>query len=77
MCNSVNRDEADARMRSYLLLCLGMEGQSQVKQKRPGLHLQTTTTRQLKPVLEEILLHIESFHSTDKVLSAVNKGKKH
>ena len=56
MCNSVNRDEADARMRSYLFLCLGMEGQRQVQQKRPGLNLQKTTTRQLKQVWEGIFI---------------------
>ena len=56
MCNSVNWDEADARERSYLFLCLGMEGQRQVQQKRPGLNIQTTMTRQLIQVLEEIFI---------------------
>ena len=55
MCNSVPWDEADARVRSYPLLCLGMEGQRQVQQKRPGLNLQTTTS-QLIQILEEIFI---------------------
>ena len=56
MCSSVIWDEADAKVRSYLFLYLGMEGQRQVQQKRPGLHLQTTTTRQIKQILEEIFI---------------------
>ena len=56
MCNSVIWDEADARVRSYLFLCLSMEGQRQVQQKRPGLNIQTTTTRELKQVLEVIFI---------------------
>ena len=56
MCNSVIWDEADARVRSYFFLCLGMKGQRQVQQKRPGLNIQTKTTRQLKQVLEDIFI---------------------
>ena len=56
MCNSVNWDEADARVRCYLFLCLGMEAQRQLQQKRPGLNTQTTTTRQLRQVVEEIFI---------------------
>ena len=56
MCNSVNWNEADARVRSNLFLCLGREGQRQVQQKRPGLNIPTTTTRQLKQVLEDIFI---------------------
>ena len=56
MCNSVIWDEADARVRSYLFLCLGMERQKQIQQKRPGLDIQTTTTRESKRVLEDIFI---------------------
>ena len=45
MCNSEIWDEADARVRSYLFLCLGMKGQRQVQQKGLGLNIQTTTTK--------------------------------
>ena len=33
-----------------------MKGQRQVQQKRPGLMIQTTTTRQLIQVLEEVFI---------------------
>ena len=55
MCNSVNWDE-NARMRSFVFLCLGMEGERQNQQKRPALNIQTTKTRQLKQVLEEVFI---------------------
>ena len=35
LCNSEIWNEADARVRSYLFLCLGMKGQRQVQQKGP------------------------------------------
>ena len=34
----------------------GIEGQRQVQQKRPGLNTQTTTTIQLRQVLEDIFI---------------------
>ena len=45
LCNSYRWDEADARVRSYLFLCLGAEGQRQVQQKRPNLVLHSNHTR--------------------------------
>ena len=35
ICNSFPMDEADAKVRSCIFLCLGAEGQRQVQQKRP------------------------------------------
>ena len=37
LCNLFRWDEADAKVRSYLFLCLGAEGQCQIQQKRPNL----------------------------------------
>ena len=54
MCNSVIWDEEDVRVRSYLFLCLGMEAQRQVQQKRAGLNIQTT--REINQVLEDIFI---------------------
>ena len=34
VCNNLPRDEADAKVRSYLFWCLGAEGQRQLQQKR-------------------------------------------
>ena len=39
LCNSFRWDEADAKVGSYLFLCLGAEGQRQLQQKRPSLEL--------------------------------------
>ena len=36
LCNSFRWDEADAKVRSYIFLCLGAEGQRQIQQKRPS-----------------------------------------
>ena len=49
-------DEADAKMRSYLILCLGAEGQRQIQQKRPNLELHNVTTQELMTTLEDIFL---------------------
>ena len=43
--NSLGWDEADAKVRSYIFLCLGAEGQRQIQQKRAGLVLHTVKTR--------------------------------
>ena len=52
-CNSFRWDDADAKVRSYLFLCLGAEGQRQTLQKRPGLELHTVTTQELMTLLED------------------------
>ena len=56
LCNSFRWDEADAKVRSYLFLCLGAEEQRQVQQKLPNLQLQTVTTQELMTVLEDIFV---------------------
>ena len=56
--NSFRWDEADAKFRSYIFLCLGAEGQRQVEQKRPGLDFYTVTTRDLIITLEDIFVTI-------------------
>ena len=55
-CNSFRWDEADAKVRSYLFLCLGAEGQRQIQQKRPNLQLHTVTTQEFMNVLEDIFV---------------------
>ena len=56
MCSSVVWDEADARVRSCLFICLSTEGQIQVQQKRSRLNIQTTTIRVLEQVLQDIFI---------------------
>ena len=56
LCNSYRWDEADARVRSYVFLCLGAEGQRQVQQKRPSLVLNNVTTQELMTTLEDIFV---------------------
>ena len=56
LCNSYRWDEADARVRSYLFLCLGAEGQRQVQQKRPKLVLHNVTIQEFMTTLEEIFV---------------------
>ena len=56
LCNSFSWDEADAKVRSYLFLCLGAEGQRQIQQKRPKMQLHTVSTQQLMTVLEDIFV---------------------
>ena len=56
LCNSYRWNEADARVRSYLLLCLGAEGQRQVQQKRSNLVLHNVTTQELMTALEDIFV---------------------
>ena len=56
LCNSFRWDEADAKVRSYLFLCLGAEGQHQIQQKRPNMQLHTVSTQQFMTVLEEIFV---------------------
>ena len=53
LCNSLRWDDADAKVRSYLFLCLGAEGQRQSQQKRPILELHTVTTQELMTLLED------------------------
>ena len=45
LCNLFRWDEADAKVRSYLFLCLGAEGQKQIQQKRPNLEIHNVTTQ--------------------------------
>ena len=47
LCNSFRWDESDAKVSSYLFLCLRAEGQRQIQQKRPSLELYTVTTKEL------------------------------
>ena len=49
--NSYMWDEADAKFRSYLFLCLRAEGQRQVQQKRPSLEIHNVTTQELMTTL--------------------------
>ena len=56
LCNSFRWVEADTKLRSYMFLCFGVEGQRQVQQKRPGLDLHMVTTRNLITTLEDIFL---------------------
>ena len=56
LCNSFNWDEADAKVRSYIFLCLGAEGQQQIQQKRPNLELHTVSTQELMTTLEDIFV---------------------
>ena len=50
LCNSFRWDEADAKVRSYLFLCLSAEGQRQIQQKRPNLQLHTITAQEFMTV---------------------------
>ena len=56
LCNSYSWDEADARVRSYLFLCLGAEGQRQVQQQRPNMVLHNVTTQEFMTALEDIFV---------------------
>ena len=56
LCNLYCWDEADARVRSYLFLSLGAEGQRQVQQKRPSLVLHNVTTQKFMRTLEDIFV---------------------
>ena len=56
LCNSYRWDEADAKVRSYLFLCLGAEGQRQVQQKRPSLELHNVSTQEFMTILEDIFV---------------------
>ena len=56
LCNSFRWDEADAKVRNYLFLCLGAEGQRQTQQKQPGFVLHAMTTRELITTLEDIFV---------------------
>ena len=56
LCNSFRWDKADAKVRSYLFLCLGAEGQRQVKQKIPSLNLHAVSTKDLMTTLENIFV---------------------
>ena len=50
LCNSFIWDEGDAKVRSYLFLCLSAEGQRQIQQKRPNLQLHTITAQEFMTV---------------------------
>ena len=54
--NSFRWDDADAKARNYIFLCLGAEGQRQLQQKHPGLVLPTVTTREIITILEVIIV---------------------
>ena len=56
LCNSYRWDEADARVHSYLFLCLGAKGQRQVQQKIPSLVLHNVTTQEILTTLEDIFV---------------------
>ena len=56
LCNSYRWDEADARVRSYLYLCLGAEGQRQTQQKRSNLVLHNVTTQEFMTTLDYIFV---------------------
>ena len=55
-CNYFCWDQADAKVRSYLFLCLGAEGQRKVQQKKPKSDLHTVTTKDFMTVLEDIFV---------------------
>ena len=52
LCNPFPWEEADAKVRSYLFLCLGAEGQRQVQQKRSSLDLHSVSRKELMTILE-------------------------
>ena len=52
LCNMLGWDKAEAKVRSYLLLCFGSEGQRQIQQRRPNLELYTVTTQEPMTTLE-------------------------
>ena len=54
LCNNVPRDDADAKVRSYIFFCLGTEGQRQLRQTRPSLDIQTSNTKKIMRNLEDI-----------------------
>ena len=56
LCNSFRWDEADTKVRSYIFLCLGAEGQRQIQRKRPNLELLTVSTQELMTTLEDIFV---------------------
>ena len=56
LCNSYRWDEAEAKVRTYLFLSLGADGQRQVQQKRPSLELHNVTTQELMTTLEYIFV---------------------
>ena len=55
LCNSFEWEDVDAKIRSYLFLCLGSEEQRQVQLKKPGLDLQAEAMKELMTVLEVFL----------------------
>ena len=66
LCNSFRSDEADAKVRSYLFLCLGAEGQRHIQQKQPNLQLHTVTTQEFMTTVEDI------FFLTTRILAFEN-----
>ena len=41
-------DEVDTKVRSYIFLCLGAQGEKQVQQERPGLEIHAITKKELQ-----------------------------
>ena len=56
LCNSFRWDEADAKVRNNIFLCLGAEEQKQIQQKRPNLELHNVSTQELMTILEDIFV---------------------
>ena len=56
LCNSFRWDEADAKERSCLFLCLRAEGQRQIQQNKPNSELHNVTTQELMTKLEDIFV---------------------
>ena len=56
LCNSFRWEEADAKVRIYIFLCLGAEGQRQIQQKRSYLELHTVSSQELMTTLEVIFV---------------------
>ena len=44
ICNNFPWEKADTKVRNYIFLGLGTDGQKQLQQKRPGLELHTIST---------------------------------
>ena len=61
LCNSLRWDEADAKVRSYIFLHLGAEGQKQRQQIRPNLELHNVCTQELMTTLEDIFVTTRIF----------------
>ena len=56
LCNNFPCDEVNAKVRSYIFLCLGAEGQKQLQQKRPGIEIHKISAKELIQILEDIFV---------------------